>query len=167
VYRNLLQIKGVSKALSLKICALLGISCNTIYSKLSPHKVDQLNQLLSVYRKKTGPFIVKGKSLELVENLKNDCKDVEELGVFGGSSNYNVENSLYNVELSPSKSVLSSGLLHTPILSNLDEFRKENIKMLINLNTYRGRRFKQGYPVKGQRTRSNAQTARKLNRIQI
>ena len=63
--------------------------------------------------------------------------------------------------------VLSNQLLHTPILSNLEEYRKENIKMLINLNTYRGRRFKQGYPVKGQRTRSNAKTARKLNRVQL
>jgi ribosomal protein S13 len=54
-----------------------------------------------------------------------------------------------------------------PILENLEEFKKENIKILISLNALRGRRYKQGYPVRGQRTRSNARTAKKLNRVII
>ncbi len=56
-------------------------------------------------------------------------------------------------------------ILHTPIITSLDEYKKEKIKILINLNTLRGRRYKQGYPVRGQRTRSNAKTARRLNRM--
>jgi small subunit ribosomal protein S13 len=54
---------------------------------------------------------------------------------------------------------------HTPIITSLEEYKKEKIKILINLNTWRGRRYKQGYPVRGQRTRSNAKTARRLNRM--
>ena len=54
-----------------------------------------------------------------------------------------------------------------PILNNVDEFKKEQINMLINLNTLRGKRFKLGYPVRGQRTRTNANTAKKLNRIGV
>ncbi len=169
VYRNLLQIKGVSKALSLKICALLGVSCNTIYSKLSSHKVDQLNQLLSIYRKKTSPFIVKGSQRSLESLGESPIENYNYWNIYTSVSD---ENNGHSPKLALplesgaiDKAQLSSGLLHTPILSNLDEFKKENIKMLINLNTYRGRRFKQGYPVKGQRTRSNARTARKLYRI--
>jgi hypothetical protein len=56
VLRNLLLIKGISKTLALKTCALLGISPNTPYSSLSPHKIDQLNLKLSLFRKNLTPF---------------------------------------------------------------------------------------------------------------
>ena len=36
---------------------------------------------------------------------------------------------------------------------------------LININSYRGRRLKSRLPARGQRTRSNARSARKLNYI--
>ena len=36
-----------------------------------------------------------------------------------------------------------------------------NIKRMIKINSYRGIRHKLGYPVRGQRTRPNARTARK------
>jgi len=39
---------------------------------------------------------------------------------------------------------------------------KDNIQRLIKLNTFRGIRHKFGYPVRGQRTRSNAKTSKKL-----
>lgn len=38
-----------------------------------------------------------------------------------------------------------------------------NIIKLININSYYGIRHKLGYPVRGQRTRSNGKTAHKLN----
>jgi ribosomal protein S13 len=177
VFRNLLEIKGISTTLALKICALLGISSNTIYSKLSPHKVDQLNLLLSLYRKKTSPFLVTSNvvshsnvPLNQKEQQKKDylmlpgiksANGITKVGQFGGHPE-----SLTG--LSPAgKGVAQMGekILHSPILSSLDEFKKENIKILINLNALRGRRFKQGYPVRGQRTRSNAKTARRLNRM--
>ena len=48
-----------------------------------------------------------------------------------------------------------------------NELRKEmrsNIARLRDMGTYRGRRHAMGYPVRGQRTRSQILTARKLNR---
>jgi|TARA_B110000305_G_C18941171_1_gene404035 small subunit ribosomal protein S13 len=51
-----------------------------------------------------------------------------------------------------------------PIDSLLIQFNKKNILKLVELNTYRGRRHKLGYPVRGQRTRSNGRTASRLNR---
>lgn len=47
---------------------------------------------------------------------------------------------------------------------NLKDYEKNIILNLISTNTYRGRRLKLGYPTRGQRTRTNARTARKLNR---
>ncbi len=38
-----------------------------------------------------------------------------------------------------------------------------NIKRLVDLNCYRGIRYKKKLPVRGQRTRTNAKTCRKLN----
>ena len=51
-----------------------------------------------------------------------------------------------------------------PIDSLLIQFRDRNISKLVELNTFRGRRHKLGFPVRGQRTRSNGRTARRLNR---
>ena len=122
--------------MALKICALLGISPNTVYSSLSSHKIDQLNQKLSFYRKLTTPFPVKGTLAPLGSDVGSLVK-----------------------------TVFSNNILHSPILSNLDEFRKENIKILVSINTLRGKRLKLGFPVRGQRTRSNAKTANRLNRV--
>lgn len=40
-----------------------------------------------------------------------------------------------------------------------------NIKHLIEINSYKGKRFKLGLPVNGQRTRTNSKTIRKLKNI--
>lgn len=140
VLRNLIQIKGVSHTLALKICASLGISKDTIYCNLAPSKVDKLNVLISQYRKKTTPFTFV---------LTNPSNNLE--GEKGGLVTYGGNQ-------------VEQTIVFNPILTSLDEFKKDNIKMLISLNALRGRRLKQGYPVRGQRTRSNARTAKKLNR---
>jgi small subunit ribosomal protein S13 len=159
VFRNLLEIKGISTTLALKICALLGISGNTIYSKLSPHKVDQLNLLLSLYRKKTSPFLVTSNVVSH-SNVPLNQKEKQKKDYLMLPAN-----EITNLEQLGGMAQMGEKILHSPILSSLDEFKKENIKILINLNALRGRRFKQGYPVRGQRTRSNAKTARRLNRM--
>lgn len=51
------------------------------------------------------------------------------------------------------------GSIDTPLKNKI----KENITQKININSYAGKRHKFGYPVKGQRTRSNARTAKKYN----
>ncbi|KAK4242271.1 putative mitochondrial 37s ribosomal protein sws2 protein [Achaetomium macrosporum] len=43
---------------------------------------------------------------------------------------------------------------------------QENIKRLRDMGTYRGRRHAMGLPVRGQRTKNQTETARKLNRIE-
>ncbi len=48
---------------------------------------------------------------------------------------------------------------------NLKKFNKENIKKLIEINCYRGKRHLRNLPVHGQRTRSNSRTARKGKKI--
>jgi ribosomal protein S13 len=54
------------------------------------------------------------------------------------------------------------------IVLNQDLRRKiqANIARLINIGSYRGRRHKYGFPVRGQRTQSNASTASKLNKAE-
>lgn len=51
-----------------------------------------------------------------------------------------------------------------------NDLRKEvtnNIKNLIAIKSYRGRRHRFGLPVRGQNTHTNAQTAKKLRRARI
>jgi small subunit ribosomal protein S13 len=43
---------------------------------------------------------------------------------------------------------------------DLRRWESMNIKRLIDIGTYRGRRHRQGLPVRGQRTRTNARTRR-------
>ena len=57
----------------------------------------------------------------------------------------------------------STHLAVGPIDSLLTQFRDLNIAKLVDLNTFRGRRHKLGFPVRGQRTRSNGRTAKRLN----
>ena len=47
----------------------------------------------------------------------------------------------------------------------LKQQRQERVKFLWKLGTYRGLRLFQGLPARGQRTHSNAQTAKKLGRL--
>jgi small subunit ribosomal protein S13 len=42
---------------------------------------------------------------------------------------------------------------------------QDNIRRLKDMGTYRGRRHAMGLPVRGQRTRNQINTARKLNKI--
>lgn len=43
---------------------------------------------------------------------------------------------------------------------------QDNIKRLRDIGTYRGRRHAMGLPVRGQRTRTQISTARKLNQVE-
>jgi len=56
------------------------------------------------------------------------------------------------------------GLQGLQIETELRRFVLGKIEHLRAVGTYRGRRHNMGYPVRGQRTKNNAQTAKKLNR---
>lgn len=51
------------------------------------------------------------------------------------------------------------------IESDLRRARRDDINHLANIGTYRGRRHSMGLPVRGQGTRTNRFTARRLNRL--
>lgn len=51
-----------------------------------------------------------------------------------------------------------------PIGAKLKTLDKTRCQRLINIQSYRGRRHKFGYPVRGQRTHTNARTQKKLHR---
>jgi small subunit ribosomal protein S13 len=67
-------------------------------------------------------------------------------------------------ELSESKIVEMSQLLNSmKIEAELKRDVRDNIKKLIEMKCYRGLRHQSGFPVRGQKTQYNAQTAKKLN----
>jgi small subunit ribosomal protein S13 len=47
------------------------------------------------------------------------------------------------------------------LVADLKKFKSLNIKKLVTIKSYRGLRLKQGLPVRGQRTHTNARTSRK------
>lgn len=180
VYLNLLGIKGISHTTAKKLCALLGISHNTLYTQLANHKLDLLNLLLNLYNKKTNVLTINS-LVDLIEfsspknvNFSLLPSVISLLPHQKGSNSHLIGKEekkggilLLDHKIIPSEKqwVEKGNMNHNPIQNSLDTLKKENIISLIQLNTYRGRRFKFGYPVKGQRTRSNAKTAHKLNRI--
>lgn len=47
------------------------------------------------------------------------------------------------------------------ITGDLKKLKSQNLKNLFSIKSYRGLRLKQGLPVRGQRTHTNARTSRK------
>jgi len=45
---------------------------------------------------------------------------------------------------------------------NIGSYKESNIKRLIRISCHRGRRHRLGYPVRGQRTRTNGHTASRI-----
>ncbi len=146
VYLNLLEIKGISHTTANKLCALLGISTKTQLSKLAHHKLEQLNLVLSSFGKKNHPLTLNSLSDLFIS-----------LPVVGLQSKQAIDNSQGKID----------SIKHTPIMGALDSWVKTSLTTLVEQNSYRGRRLKQGYPSKGQRTKTNAKTARKLNKGRV
>ncbi|PBP21220.1 40S ribosomal protein s13 [Diplocarpon rosae] len=67
----------------------------------------------------------------------------------------------------PTKTInaLNVDLTEMKIENDLRREMRTNINRLREMGTHRGRRHAMGYPVRGQRTRSQILTARKLNRL--
>lgn len=55
--------------------------------------------------------------------------------------------------------------LKLPLLGNLQRQKKESAEALFSIKSYRGIRLYQGLPVRGQRTHTNAKTAKKFRRL--
>ncbi|EAQ90506.1 hypothetical protein CHGG_02441 [Chaetomium globosum CBS 148.51] len=61
---------------------------------------------------------------------------------------------------------LTAELSTMNIESDARRVLQDNIKRLRDMGTYRGRRHAMGLPVRGQRTRNQIETARKLNKVE-
>ena len=61
---------------------------------------------------------------------------------------------------------LNAELSTMNIENDLRRQLRDNIKLLRDMGTYRGRRHAMGLPVRGQRTRTQTATAAKLNKIE-
>ncbi len=76
----------------------------------------------------------------------------------GFSKNLKVRN-LSNEQINKLVKILES--LSVPLGNNLKKLKQVNFKKLISIKSYRGLRKTYGLPVRGQRTHTNARTARK------
>ncbi|RQM05462.1 hypothetical protein DH86_00002007, partial [Scytalidium sp. 3C] len=68
----------------------------------------------------------------------------------------------------PTKTItaLTAELSNMTIENDLRRQLRDNIRRLRDMGSYRGRRHAMGLPVRGQRTRSQIQTSRKLNKVE-
>ena len=55
--------------------------------------------------------------------------------------------------------------LNLPIKGDLQRIKKQKIDRLASIRSYRGIRHRQGFPVRGQRTHTNARTVKKLRHL--
>jgi small subunit ribosomal protein S13 len=76
----------------------------------------------------------------------------------GFSKNFKV-NNLSSEQINQLLKTLES--LNISLGSNLKKLKQVNLKKLISIKSYRGLRKTYGLPVRGQRTHTNARTARK------
>jgi ribosomal protein S13 len=173
VLRNLLKIRGIGPTKAREICESVGISIFTIQEELSPARADRLSQTLVNIKKftKPGPLRVplgasEAQKAPLGHGAPTSRHPLSGVGPLSESAVRG-----FSLPKNPS----SSPRLFL-IDMNLDLQVKESILRLVNVDCYRGRRrgaskktgnllYAAAYPVRGQRTRSNAKTAKKLNSL--
>lgn len=78
----------------------------------------------------------------------------------GVSKNFKVSELTEKQKFNLTKLIENSNVF---INSDLKRFLMDRKKKLINIKSYKGLRKLKGFPVRGQRTRSNAKTAKKIN----
>lgn len=80
--------------------------------------------------------------------------------------NLNIETFVHMSELTKNQlgNITSYIQKHYKVGSKIDTDRIANIRRLIKISSYRGIRHFKGLPVRGQRTKTNAKTVRRVNR---
>lgn len=79
--------------------------------------------------------------------------------------NLKIEDSTRVTELTPEQVNNINNLIRKQEIKISDDLKKEvanNIRELMEIKSYRGKRLSRGLPCRGQRTHSNGQTARKI-----
>jgi ribosomal protein S13 len=133
---------GIGKIQSKLICNQLGISLNLRNSQITKYE-----------RKKIMDYL--RKRMRIINEAENiSPQDINKTSIIG-SNKYSHEVKMVNK------------INNTPIVDNLKYIQTNNIRDLIKKNTYKGFRHKKGLPVRGQRTKTNRQTRRRLSRKRI
>jgi len=133
---------GIGKIQSKLICNQLGISLNLRNSQITKYE-----------RKKIMDYL--RKRMRIINGAENvSPQDINNTSIIG-SNKYSHEVKMVNK------------INNTPIVDNLKYIQTNNIRDLIKKNTYKGFRHKKGLPVRGQRTKTNRQTRRRLSRKRI
>jgi ribosomal protein S13 len=186
ISKNLLLIKGLGQSKINIMCKALGINPQLRLKSLSKTHTEKLYSLLSKFKKQShldyvlqdiNPLYFSSPANNysfIREQLSpNKLDDINETLIFfiNKKATYTYFHSfyltgsdsthLYSKEGRELENKLDRNII---IDESLEEYEKTNITSLVATNTYRGRRLKLGYPSRGQRTRTNARTARRLNK---
>lgn len=128
---------GVGHSTSRLICARLGLHDRLHVSELTEPQINQLSALLS------SPTSFMGEAPSSTPSTSASTSGIS------ATQQQREHDRLANLVIE----------------SDLRKVVRDNISHHRAIGTYRGRRFAMQLPVRGQRTKTNAQTARKLNRV--
>lgn len=111
-----------------------------------------------------GTYIKKNKTLRIALTsiyglgYKSTCKICNSVGI----GNKKKINKITNTQLYTIRKIINNKY---KITGDLRRIILLNIKRYIDIKSYRGLRHKLSYPVRGQRTHTNAQTQKKIKKI--
>lgn len=147
---------GLSRALSARLCARIQVHDSAKVADLTDAQITQLSAYLSSPGS-IGPL-----------SASPTRSPLQQMGESSSSSSSSSSDSRSGKALPPSQrsSPSADPLRSLVVETDLRRSMQANIAHHRNVGSYRGRRHQQGLPVRGQRSNSNAQTARKLNRIE-
>ncbi|ODO09356.1 hypothetical protein I350_02956 [Cryptococcus amylolentus CBS 6273] len=145
----LLTFYGISHKVSARLLPRLGIHSEALVNQLTEPQLTSLSAYLSSPSTTARPSDQK---LELAPPGGLALKPVGHPGIFGG--------------LDKGKGRQEDPLDELKIETEKRRAMQADIAHLRMVGTYRGRRHAAGYPVHGQRTQTNAKTAKKHNRVE-
>jgi small subunit ribosomal protein S13 len=150
---------GISYHVARQLCARLSLHDSATVASLSDAQINQLSAYLSA------PTSVPARA---ASPTSADAQVVFARDAAPSSSSSSAGSSSSSAPLPPSQraSPFEDPLRSIVLEADLRRQHTANIAHHRTVGTYIGRRHVQGLPVRGQRTRRNAQTAKKLNRME-
>ncbi|KAG8857740.1 hypothetical protein FRB91_010898 [Serendipita sp. 411] len=174
-------IYGVGRMVAKQLCARLQIHENCKLTELTPQQTTALTAFLSAPGNAPLLSTLPLASIHHRPAFKTNLIDIEppknttELllpqpeAESAGSTSKSVSSPTGSPPPIPSQSDKNIGvgdrLRQLKIETDLRRYVRENIMHHRIINSYIGRRHAMGLPVRGQRTNTNAQTARRLNKL--
>ncbi|WFD36515.1 hypothetical protein MCUN1_003398 [Malassezia cuniculi] len=136
---------GISHATARRICARIGVHERATVSSLTETQVTELSAYLS------SPASIPARAPARTSPFPGVPPAPQPEDIVPPSQRAHPSSD-------PLRSIVIEGDLRRQVLADIAHHR--------SIGTYIGRRHAAGYPVRGQRTQSNARTARRLNRIE-